>query len=146
MENEALLTSIDEALLPSTEKTPPISAQLAKIIDGKFGTEFYLSKQKEILDKYPSPENCQTLFSPKVNPEIWGKLNPNSKRNDIKLSVLQDGLVKSTSAVSAAVSDLLFAREQKTIPGYKALIAKLIDSVVLIGHIWLFWKYISFIA
>eukprot|EP00795_Rhopilema_esculentum_P009647 gene9647-17408_t len=44
MENEALLTSIDEALLPSTERGPPISAQLAKIIDGKFGTEFDLSK------------------------------------------------------------------------------------------------------
>ncbi|XP_065053490.1 uncharacterized protein LOC135682499 [Rhopilema esculentum] len=109
MENEALLTSIDKALLPSTEKGPPISAQLAKIIDGKFGTEFDLSKRKEILDKYHSPENCQTLFSPKINPEIWGKLNPNSKRNDIKLSVLQDGLIKATSAVSVAVSDLLFA-------------------------------------
>ena len=43
MENEALLTSIDEALLPSTEKGPPISAQLAKINDGKFATEFDLS-------------------------------------------------------------------------------------------------------
>ena len=84
---------------------------------------------------YPSPENCQTLFSPKINLEIWGKSNPNSKRNDIKLSVLQDGLIKATSASSVAVSDLLFAREQKTIPDYKARIGKLIDSIVSIGHV-----------
>ena len=47
---ESLLASIYEALLPSTERGPPISAQLAKIIDGKFGTEFDLSERKEILD------------------------------------------------------------------------------------------------
>eukprot|EP00795_Rhopilema_esculentum_P009648 gene9648-17409_t len=91
-----------------------------------------ISSQLPIHD---TPENCQTLFSPKINPEIWGKLNPNSKRNDIKLSVLQDGLLKATSAVSVAVSDLLFAREQKTTPDYKALIGELIDSIVLIGHV-----------
>ena len=121
--------------MPSLEKGPAISSQLAKIIDGKFATEFDLSKRKKILDKYPPPENCASLFLPKVNPQIWSKLNTNAKRTDIRMSSLQDSLVKATSAVSVAINDLLSAREQKTIPVYKDLIAKLIDSVVLIGHV-----------
>ena len=71
LENEALLTSIDDAFVASLEKgPPPMSRQLASIIDGKFTAEFDLLKRKEIADKYPVPENCASLFKPKVNPEM----------------------------------------------------------------------------
>eukprot|EP00794_Sanderia_malayensis_P006605 gene6605-7354_t len=51
------------------------------------------------------------------------------------MSSLQHSLVKATSAVSLTMNNLLSAREQKSIPDYKDLIAKLIDSAVLLGHV-----------
>ena len=92
-------------------------------------------KNVEILHKYKVPCNCNELFVPKVNSEIWTKLNANSKRSDIRTSVLQETLVKVSSAIIVTVNDLLSHREKKTFPDYKTLIPRLTDSVALIGHV-----------
>eukprot|EP00794_Sanderia_malayensis_P010192 gene10192-11239_t len=135
VENKAFLDAIDSALMPQAEQGPPISTQLAKIINGKFTTEFELSKRKEILEKYPPPSNCDSLQTPKVNPEIWSKLGANAKKNDMRISALQDTLVKATAAVTVSVNDLLSARQQQSSPDFKDLIAKLIDSIILTGQV-----------
>ena len=92
-------------------------------------------KNAEILQKYKVPSNCDQLFVPKVNPEIWGKLSSNSKRSDIRMSVLQDTLVKVSSAIIVSVNDLLSHRQKKTCPAYKVLVSRLTDSLALIGHV-----------
>eukprot|EP00794_Sanderia_malayensis_P011531 gene11531-12720_t len=135
VENEALLDAIDSALMPQAEQGPPISTQLAKIINGKFTTKFQLSKRKEIWQKYPPSSNCDSLQTPKVNPEIWSKCGANAKKNDMRISALQGTLVKATAAVTVSVNDLLSARQQESSPYFKDLIAKLIDSIILIGHV-----------
>ena len=43
--------------------------------------------------------------------------------------------MKASSALSLAINELLTAREQKASPDYKNIIAKLIDSIVLTGHV-----------
>ena len=45
----------------------------------------------------------------------------NSKRLDIRTSVLQDTLVKVSGAIIVTVDDLLSHRVKKTTPHYKAL-------------------------
>ena len=75
--------------------------------------------------------NCTELFVPKVNPEILA----NSKRSDIRMSVLQDTLIKLSSAIVVTVEDLLSHREKKTSHNYRSLIARLTDSVALLGHV-----------
>ena len=62
--------------LPSEDQGPPISEQLAKIINAKFSMEFDHQKCKAILEK----NKCQkiaNLVVPRVNPEIWTKLPTN---------------------------------------------------------------------
>ena len=75
--------------------------------------------------------NCTELFVPKVNPEILA----NSKRSDIRMSVLQDTLIKLSSAIVVTVEDLLSHREKKTSHNYRSLIPRLTDSVALLGHV-----------
>ena len=114
-----------------------MSDKLWKLVNDKFQTEYTVVKRKEILQKYKVPINCNELFVPKDKSEIWTKLNANSKRSDIRTSVLQDTLVKVSSAIKliVTVNDLLSHREKKTSPDYKTLIPKLTDSVALIGHV-----------
>ena len=112
-----------------------MSDKLSKLVKDKFQTEYTVEQRKEILQKYKVPSNCNELFVPKVNSEIWTKLNANSKRSDIRTSVLQNTLVKVLSAIIVTVNDLLSHREKKTSPDYKTLIPKLTDSVTFIGHV-----------
>ena len=88
-----------------------------------------------MLQKYKTPSNCTELFAPKVNPEIWGNLSENSKRSDIRISMLQDTLIKVCSAIVVTVEDLVSHREKKTFPNYRSLIPRLTHSVALLGHV-----------
>ena len=113
---------MNELLLPSEEQGPPISDQLAKIVNAKFSTEFDQQKSKAILEKYKVPKNCESLLVPKVNPEIWAKLPPNSKQGDIKMSSLQDSIARVTGNISSIIDDLLKSREQKSQVEFKTII------------------------
>ena len=68
-------------------------------------------------------------------PRNWGNLSANSKRSDIRMSVLQDTLIKLSSAIVVTVEDLLSHREKKTSHNYRSLIPRLTDSVALLGHV-----------
>ena len=133
--NDDLLSQITTSLSSSDDTGPPVSDKLSKLVNDKFQTEYTVEKRKEILQKYKVSSNCNELFVPKVNSEIWTKFNANSKRSDIRTSVLQDTLVKVSSAIIVTVNDLLNHREKKTSPDYKTLIPRLTDSVALIGHV-----------
>lgn len=135
LDNNALLSMIGDALVPSDIKGPPILEHLAGIVDTKFTAEFDLEKRKEILDKYKVPKNCNSLFAPKVNPEIWGKLSSYARRNDVRTSTMQDTLLRITGAISSSIEDLLKAREEKKAPDYKPIIAKLFDTIAILGHL-----------
>ena len=134
--NDALLSKITTSLSSSDDTGPPLSDKLSKLVNDKFQTENTVEKRKEILQRYKVPSYCNELFVPKVNSEIWTKLNANSKRSDIRTSVLQDTLVKMSSAIIVTVNDLLSHREKRTSPDYKTLIPGLTDSVALVGHVY----------
>ena len=133
-DNEELLTQIDGAYGHLDETGPPISEQLANVVAKKITTDYDLDQRKEILSKYKTPQNCDELYVSRINPEIWEKLKPFARKKGIKVSVLQDILVKVTSAISLVTDDLLQSRERKSKPNYQVLISRLIDSVALLGH------------
>ena len=107
IDNNALLSLKGEALVPSEVKGPPISEHLAGIVNTKFSADFDLEKRMEILGKYKVPKNCTSLFVPKVNPEIWGKLIPYVRRNNVSSSTIQDTLLRLTGAISSSIEDLI---------------------------------------
>ena len=64
IDNNALLSLIGDALVPSDLKGPPILEHLAGIVNTKFTADFDLEKRKEILDKYKVPNNCTSNCLP----------------------------------------------------------------------------------
>ncbi|XP_028415485.1 uncharacterized protein LOC114538507 [Dendronephthya gigantea] len=140
-EVEDLLAVINESLNPSDETGAPVSERLAKLVNEKFTLDFDLEKRKSIMENYKTPKNCDQLFSPRVNPEIWGRLSSSVKRTDIKSSVLQDILLSVSSAMVNTMEALLESRGKKAFPNYEALLSNLTDSIALLGHVH---KEISF--
>ena len=111
IDNNSLLSQIGDAPVPSEEKGPPILDHHGSIVDAKFLVEFDVEKRKEILDKYKVPKNCTSLMTPKVNPEIWTKLPPFARRNDVRASFQQDTLLRITGAITSSIEELLKARK-----------------------------------
>eukprot|EP00794_Sanderia_malayensis_P014718 gene14718-16248_t len=135
IDNTELLENIDHSLLLTDEAGPPVSDKLGKILNSKFPAEFDPEKRKELLSKYKVPSNCESFHVPKVNPEIRQKLNAHAKRCDMSLYTQQDTLLRVTSAISSVVDNLLSARQKNETPDYQSLIAQIIDSVALLGHV-----------
>ena len=72
----------------------PISKQLAEILNKRWASKLGEDKVKETVEKYDRPENFEKLVAPKVNPEIWEKLTHYGKKQDLRLSAIQNMIVK----------------------------------------------------
>ena len=134
-DNENLLSDIAQSLVSSEDTGPPITDKLASIVNKNFSDDVDLTKLKSILNTHKKPENCTELFVPRVNTEIWHKMKPHQRKPDIKLSNLQDTLIKGVSALTTASNDLLVCRETKSLPNYKDLLSQLLDATALFGHV-----------
>jgi hypothetical protein len=108
---------------------------LAQIINSKLADDFDAPKLKETLSKYKRPENCEQMYVPKVNQEIWHNMKPFAKKADIKMANLQATLIKKLSGQANATNTLSECRESKTIPDYRAIVPQLIDTTALFGHL-----------
>lgn len=135
VDNDDLLSEIAQTLSSKEQTGPPISEKLAKIINAKLSENFDVTKLKEILNKYPRPKNCEQMYVPRINQEIWQKMKPFTKKGDIKMANLQDSTIKGLSGLACSIDNLLQCRENKTIPNYRALIPTLLDVTALFGHV-----------
>ena len=134
-DNEDLLSDIAQSLVSAEDTGPPITDKLASIVNKNFSDNVDLTKLKTMLSAHKKPENCTELFVPRVNTEIWQKMKPYQRKADIKMSNLQDTLIKGVSALMTASNDLLICRETKTLPNYKDLLSQLLDATALFGHV-----------
>ena len=90
---------------------------------------------KAIIKSYKRPENCEQLYVPRINPEIWANLTKNSQKNDIKIAHLQDSLQAGISCLMIALDDMLQSDAQNKKPNLQKLATKLIDATALMGHV-----------
>ena len=102
--NDNLLSSIAQNLSAQEQTGPPISDKLAKIINSKLTEDFDFPKLKETLSKYKRPQNCEAMYVPKVNTEIWQKMKPFAKKADIKMANLQDTLLEGLSGLAESTN------------------------------------------
>jgi hypothetical protein len=77
-DNTSLLTKIGESLCPTEGHGPQVIEKLSQLVNTKFVMDLDLEKKKQLFEKYKTPKNCEALYVPRVNPEIWGKIKPNN--------------------------------------------------------------------
>ena len=112
-----------------------ISDNLAGILNKRWSNPLNPSKLKEKMDKYSRPENCIGLKVPRVNPEIWNKLEHFTKRQDLRASSLQKTIVKVGTILAKTTDCLLNLREEdNSSPKLDNLVLMNTDAVALLGH------------
>ena len=79
---------------------PNVDGKLANIVRNFCQNKMSEDKLKEKLTSYVRPGNCAALALTRVNPEIWEKLSPISRSNDIKLQRVQNATVQAMVAIT----------------------------------------------
>ena len=132
---DAFLDQIDMATAISVPKGPPVADHLAKILNDKFHIELESAQRKQLIGKYLIPENCTGFYRPRVNPQVWGTIRPETKSADKSFAALQDAILTASSALAMSINDILQNRESKTPLDYQSVISKGIDAITLLGFV-----------
>ena len=113
---------------------PKVSDALAKRINEAFSKKPIESKFKALAEKYCSPENCNLLTVPRVNPGIWNDLPRASRKLDVGLQEAQKSAVHAAQAITLAVESLIRCKKEKAELDQKLLLDYLCDSLSFIGN------------
>ena len=125
-ESDSLLDEIAQSLTDTEKTAPKVSEKLAKIVNLRWLNKLDETNLKEKSDKYLRPINCDWLITPKgppkVNPEIWGRLDRQTRGKDLRLSNLQTTLTKVGNyggLLGPSKVPLFFYFDSYTIDSYK---------------------------
>jgi len=108
----SLLDEIAQSLTDTQKTAPKLSEKLAKIVNLRWLNKLDETNLKEKSDKYLRPINCDRLITPKVNPEIWGRLDRQTRSKDLRLSNLQTTLTRVGNITAQTTDMLLKARAE----------------------------------
>ena len=112
-DDDQLLCEIAQDFETDDKVDPKVSNKLAEIVNNRWSSKLEENKVKEKQDKYYRPDNCDKLIAPRVNPEIWGRLNHSVKSSDLRLAGMQKTLVKVASAFVKSTNEILGIRANR---------------------------------
>ena len=130
--SDKLLKEIEEEYNTADKTGPNINEHLANLINKRFAGKLKEAKLKEKLDLYVRPGNCEKLKVPLVNHELWGKLRPLVKSQDLRLANVQQTVVKAIIALAGATEEI--SKVKGKMDEKPKLISSLTDSLALLGH------------
>eukprot|EP00794_Sanderia_malayensis_P018477 gene18477-20328_t len=102
-----LLSKINDEIYGEDCVSAPVSDQLAGIIDKCWQTKMQPEKLMSLLSKYNRPENCEKLTVPCVNPQIWNNLAKQQKMSEVRMSHVQESIVKACTAITRSLDHLI---------------------------------------
>ena len=114
----------------------PVSKPLAEIINKRWVSKVS-DKLKELSEKYDRHENCEKLAVPQVNPEILEKLTRYVKKQDLRLSAIQNMQVKVGAVIALSAQNLMDFRTKGANGGKldtAAALTSQIHVIALLGH------------
>ena len=136
-EEDALLDDIVQSLTESEKTAPSVADKLAKIVNSRWLTKLNNNSFKEKMAKYDRPLNGEKLLTPKVNPEIWSRLDRQTRGKDLKLSSTQSVLTHIGSIAARTTDMLLKAKSKNDLASLDldAMIRMKADAIALLGHV-----------
>ena len=119
---DPFLDQLSKDLAEDEKQGPNISPHLAVIVNNLWQQNISGDKFKDRLSKYPMPENCDKIFVPRCNEEIWNGesiLNSHLRGQDIIFQKITMQISNATSAI-INVSDLILKMKDSGLQGVSA--------------------------
>ena len=92
------------------KKGPPVDKRLAEVIAEGLKSPTNQEKIKSLVEAYPAPENL-SLCVPRVNSEMWNRMQPGSRSNDLKLQNVQMGVLTALIATTQLMNSWMGSGE-----------------------------------
>ena len=108
-----------------------INQQLADIVNKRWSTKLPETKQNEKMEEYSRPSNREKLIVPRVNGEIWDKVDNKTKHNNLRATSTQKILAKVGSILTFTTVKLLQMRNA-SLPDVDQLITMNTDALALL--------------
>ena len=132
-----MLSEIAGDLLNADESGPAAEKQLGDFINNLWSKKLPDSKLKDKSAKCLRPANCETLATPRVNPEIWDKLSHQVKQQDLRSSSTQKTVGTAGAVLCKSIEMLLemkISKQPKSDSDNQKLLKLNTDAVALQGH------------
>lgn len=112
---------------------PPIHQQIADRWLHIFKSGLESEKRKELLLKYPAPDNSRYFETPKLNPMVTQAINESVLKRDERLGNKQAQIGASLAAIGLVISQLL--EKQEGGEDNKVIIGRLSDAGRLLSDL-----------
>ena len=103
--NDSLLSEIENGFSQEDDMGPAITEKLATIINKRWSGKLSDQKLKEKRDQHPCPDNCDRFVAPRINPEIWARIDHTAKQLDLRASTNQSNLAKARVVLAKSTTN-----------------------------------------
>ena len=97
---DELLENLSKSLEDKEETSGPVEDKLKTTSTRRWHQKFTDKQLKDKLEKYTRPANCKILVAPRVNKEIWVKLERKARGEDLQILQPQKVLASAGSVIS----------------------------------------------
>jgi len=107
------LNDISQQYGEDVDKGPSIDTAIAEIINTFLNRKIPDEKVAKTCQAYAIPRNVSGVAMPKVNPQLWGKLSPTTRSNDLRHQKIQSRLSKGMIPIIQVLATLNQKRSNK---------------------------------
>lgn len=111
-----------------------LESDLSELLEELLSKGASKESREELIEKYPTPANCQRLEVVRVNPEIFNSVKKELKTEDVMLQKAQKPLLKGITAVANVLTKMMKStnHENQTSTEMAPLMTTLSDSLSLL--------------
>ena len=128
------LDSLAQEFINEEVRSPPISDKLSGLLNGILSKRISDDKIKQKLEVYPAPQNVDGLTTPKVNPEVWGKLKADTRSRDVRMQKAQVRVTRGLSALAMLAEKITQAQVAKEPVDLHEALKLTLNSFALIAN------------
>ena len=111
-----------------------LAPELSELVKQLLSKGMSKEARDELIDKFPTPGNCNRLEVVRVNSEIFNSVREEMKTEDVMLHKAQKPLLKGINAVTRILDDFMkVQKDEKPLPSSESVMKILSDSISLLS-------------
>lgn len=107
---------------------------LPKRVNDSFTTKPIGDKLNSLYDKYRTPENCEFLCVPRLNPPLWNEVPHKARSSDLAMQDVQKAILKTGQVLVSLADNILQAKKRQDTLNPQDLLGPLSDALSFVGH------------
>ena len=133
-EESSVLASMAKVVNKPQQDGEDLAPELSELVKQLLSKGMSKEARDELMDKFPTPGNCNRLEVVRVNPEIFNSVRKEVKTEDVMLQKAQKPLLKGIIAVTRILDDFMKAeKNEKPLPSSVSVMKILSDSISLLS-------------